>query len=106
MAHYEATDRAAAMTYVAAGSTAPRETREIESAIEQARRLNDIAMKAVARTTDMRSRLLGLCDPPSPLVKDGPKPVPCETTELRQLLTMLDTQLGELHENITTLERV
>ena len=93
--------------YGAAGeANAARETREIEHAVEQARRLNEIAMKAVARTNDMRSRLLGLCDPPSPIAKDGPKPVSCETGELRSLLMALDTTLDKLHENITQLERV
>jgi hypothetical protein len=95
----------ATVTY-ATGTEAARETREIEGALEHARRLNDIAAKAVARTTDMKHRLLGLVEPQAPNAKDGPKPVPCELTELRQLLQSLDGSLDRLHENLTTLERV
>jgi hypothetical protein len=92
-------------TLGAAEQTA-RETREVEGSLELVRRLNDVAAKAIARTNDMKARLLGLSEPQGAGPKDGPRPVACELTELRTLLNSLDGQLSHLHENITVLERV
>lgn len=92
--------------YAGEAAVQAREPREVESMLEAARRLVDAAQKACARTTDLKHRLLGLVEPGATLAKDGPKPVPCELTELRQHLQQLDTLLDRLHDNIGALERI
>lgn len=93
--------------YAGEAAQPSRETREVEALLESARRLNDIAAKAYARTNDMKVRLLGLSDPQSVgNNKEVAKIVPCELTDLRQNLGSLEMWLDKLHENITALERV
>lgn len=92
--------------YGADAAATPRESREVEALVEKSRRLAEIAMKAVARTGDMKGRLLGIVEPSAGGKDGGPKSVPCELTELRQNLEALDSYLDRLHENITVLERV
>jgi hypothetical protein len=94
-----------AVGHASEAGAAARETREIEGMLELSRRLVDAAQKACARTSEMKHRLLGLVEP-TQIAKDGPKPVPCELTELRQNLHQLDSLFGRLHDDITALERI
>jgi hypothetical protein len=106
MAYATATEAVAHARYAGDSASPARETREIEGALESARRLNEIAAKAGARLGDMKQRLLGLAEPQSVGPKDGPRPISCETVELRNLMQSLEANLDRVHENITALERV
>lgn len=85
---------------------AKRDTREVEGLLEAARRLTEVTSRAIARTNDMKHRLLGMSEPTSITKDQPPQPKGPELTELRVLLSVLEAGLDKVHENITTLERI
>lgn len=101
-----ANEASPSLRYIEAAVSPARETREIEGALESVRRLNELAAKAVARLGDMKQRLLGLSEPQTVSAKDGPRPISCETVELRNLMQSLEAHIERVHDSISALEHV
>lgn len=84
----------------------PKDTPEIERAIQHLKNVTGMASEALKRTNQLRERLLGAgapVEPPQPAVHQH---TPGSIGLLHALISEVYQQLVELHTNIADLERL
>lgn len=85
-----------------------KEVRQIESAIQQSRRLNEIADETIGRLADMRNRLIGAPNEAQSIdkAKAELRPIHSECHDLQERLDALDKGLKAIVGLVSELERV